>query len=387
MMDTLSEMKYKSFVIVLAALLLSACRHDAYDITRGIDTQVTLFDDEVSLPLADIGPFTPKQLLGDVDLGETLGELFKEDEDGYLVVEKEDFIYSNPVLLLYMGLADPTQPSDVTVDDFSAAPGESLADLAEIGLMPARQEFSIYAGNPLTEAVAFSGTFTLSSAGQEDSNSEVLVSQSFSEETIPAQAENNTFFQTSTTDGKPMDSFTAEQMTLHLPANLLEKDPLGGWSSLSIGYRYKAYLALESDFPEGLEFPIDDLNVPLGQYKVKEARIRTEVSNEIPLTLVLENVKVMVKETDEDGNEQTVASEDVSVTPGITVLSGSSDAPTVSPLEIVIKAQEGTIPDIAGLRLSLSVKAPVGGTDHRLNMNQAVTFHHVRAPVYGGITF
>ncbi|MBQ9195306.1 MAG: hypothetical protein IJ152_06640, partial [Bacteroidales bacterium] len=125
---------------------------------------------------------------------------------------------------------------------------------------------------------------------------------------------------------------------------------------------------------------------PLGKYKVKEARIRAEVSNEIPLTLVLENVAVMTRETDEEGNEQVVVCEDVSVTSNITVSSGSSGAPAVSPIEIVIKADEGTIPDIAGLRLSLSVKAPVGVSDHRLNMNQAVSFNHVRATVYGGIT-
>ena len=357
--------------------LITACKHEEYDITKGIDTQVTLFGDEVSLPIADIGPVTPKELLGDIDLGETLGGMFKEDEEGYLVVEKEDFLYSNPVLLLYMGLQDPTQPSDIPLDDFSAAPGESLATLTGLGLTPALQEFSLYAGNPLTEKMAVSGKITFS---------EGLASQTFSKEAISAQADKEVFFQTAITDGEPLDSFSAEQMTLHLPANVLEKDPLGGWSSVSLGYHYKAYLALGSDFPEGLEFPVDNLNVPLGKYKVKEARIRAEVSNEIPLTLVLENVAVMTRETDEEGNEQVVVCEDVSVTSNITVSSGSSGAPAVSPIEIVIKADEGTIPDIAGLRLSLSVKAPVGVSDHRLNMNQAVSFNHVRATVYGGIT-
>lgn len=357
--------------------LITACKHDEYDITRGIDTQVTLFGDEVSLPIADIGPITPKQLLGDIDLGETLGGMFKEDEEGYLVVEKEDFLYSNPVLLLYMGLEDPTQPSAVSVDDFSAAPGESLTTLDGLGLTPALQEFSLYAGNPLTDEMAVSGKIMFS---------EGLDSQTFSKEVIPAQADNATFFQTSLTDGNTMGEVHAEQMTLHLPANVLEKDPLGGWSSISLGYRYKAYLALGSDFPEGLEFPIDNLNVPLGQYKVKEARIRAEVSNEIPLTLVLENVEVMTKETDQEGIEQVVVCDDVSVTSNITISCGSSSSPAVTPIDIVIKADEGTIPDIAGLRLSLSVKAPVGVSDHRLNMNQAVSFNHVRATVYGGIT-
>ncbi len=367
-------------------VLLSACTHEEYDISGGIDTQATIFTDEVSIPIADIGPITPRQLLGDVDLGQTLGGMFKEDEDGYLVVEKEDFIYSNPVLILAWTLADPTQPSDVSIDDFSANLGEDVESLAGLGFAPALQEFSLYAVNPFTEEIAVSGKLTLSSAPQDDSPSEVLASGEFSKEVIPANADKEAFFQTTVTDGEPIDSFTAEQMVLHLPANFPEKDPLGGWSSVSLGYRYKAYLALGSDFPEGMEFPIDNLDVPLGQYKVKEARIRTEVSSEIPLTLVLESVKVMIKETDEEGNEQTVECEDVSITSDITVLAGSTGSPAVSPLEIVIKANEGTVPDIAGLRLILSVKAPAGVSDPRLNMNQAVSFNHVRATVFGGIT-
>ena len=48
---------------------------------------------------------------------------------------------------------------------------------------------------------------------------------------------------------------------------------------------------------------------------------------------------------------------------------------------------EGTIPDIAGLQLNLSVKAPTGEGDKRLNMNQSIRFNNLRATVTGGITF
>ncbi|MBQ3984708.1 MAG: hypothetical protein II636_05195 [Bacteroidales bacterium] len=58
----------------------------------------------------------------------------------------------------------------------------------------------------------------------------------------------------------------------------------------------------------------------------------------------------------------------------------------VTPLEIVIKANQGTIPDIGSLSLSLAIKAPTGAGDNRLNMNQAVYFNNLRATVSGGIT-
>ncbi|MBO4634215.1 MAG: hypothetical protein J5669_02450, partial [Bacteroidales bacterium] len=140
------------------------------------------------------------------------------------------------------------------------------------------------------------------------------------------------------------------------------------------------------DFPAQIPIPINDLDLPIGQYRVKDILLSTDVSNEIPITFVLDSVDVMVKETDENGNEKTVVCDDVSITPGLTIASGCTGAPVVSPLAISIKAQKGTIPDIAGLQLNLSVKAPTGLGDKRVNMNQSIRFNNIRATVSGGIT-
>lgn len=368
----------KAFYLCASALLCAiACSpQDAYDISRGIDGEMTLFTDEVSLPLADIGPLSPKQLLGDVDLGSTLGGLFKEDGEGYLVVEKEETLYNNPVLLLFMGVTDPTQPLDIHIDDFTGYPGAAAESPANLGLTPAMQAFSLYAANPLTEGIAVSGKVTLST----------LCSETFDKVHVAAESNDFELYHKELDGQGIIDACSLENMTLHLPASFLEKDPLGGFSSITLGYRYKAYLAFGTDLPMQIPIPVNDLDLPLGQYQVKEAVLSTEVSNEIPITLVLESVEVQVKETDEEGNVKTVVCEDVSITPGLTIASGCNGAPVVSPLAIRIKAQEGTIPDIAGLQLNLSVKAPTGEGDKRLNMNQSLRFNNLRATVSGGIT-
>ena len=366
----------KKFPIILALPLLWSCANMDYDTSRGIDKEMTLFTDEVSIPIADIGPLSPKQLLGDVDLGSTLGGLFKEDEDGYLVMGKEETIYSNATVFLFMMALDPTQPLDLNIDDFTGYPGAAAEGLAGMGLTPARQEFSIYAVNPFTAAMAVSGKVKLSSLSYE----------SFEKVPVAAETNDGVLFHKEIDGQNIIDVCSMENMVLHLPASFLEKDPLGGWSSVSIGYRYKAHLALGQDFPAQIPIPVADLNLPIGQYKVKEVLISAEVSNEVPVTLVVESVDVMVKGTDEEGNEKDVVCEDVSITPGLTIASGSSASPVVSPLAISIRAHEGTIPDIAGLQLNLSVKAPTGEGDKRLNMNQSISFNNLRATVAGGIT-
>ncbi|MBR1869587.1 MAG: hypothetical protein IJ799_05940 [Bacteroidales bacterium] len=65
---------------------------------------------------------------------------------------------------------------------------------------------------------------------------------------------------------------------------------------------------------------------------------------------------------------------------------GSPGKPSVSPLRIGIKATEGTIPDISGLRLYLRFLAPQGVEDKRLGNNQELNFNNIRATISGGIT-
>lgn len=367
-------MKYLRLFLFIPLVLVASCKHLEYDISEGLDKEMTLFTDEVSFPIADIGPLSPKNLLGNVDLGSTLGGLFKEDEEGYLVVEKEETICSKPVLLL-VG-ADPAQPQDVVVDDFTGYPGATASSLGLFGILPALQTFSLYAMNPLTVGMSVSGKATLSP----------LSSEAFDNVPVPAQSGDYEFYHKALDGQSIIEYCLLENMVLHLPASLLENDPTGGWSAITLGYRYKAYLSLGSDFPMQIPIPVNDLNLPLGQYQVKDVLLSTEVVSEIPVTLVVESVEVMVKGTDEEGNEETVVCDDVSITPGLTIASGSRDVPAVSPLEIHIKTGEGTIPDIAGLQLKLSVKAPSGEGDKRLNMNQTICFNKLRATVSGGIT-
>ncbi|MBO4340158.1 MAG: hypothetical protein J5835_01845 [Bacteroidales bacterium] len=357
-----------------------------YDTSRGIDKEMTLFTDKISIPVADIGPFSPKQLLGDTDLGSALNSLLKESEDGYLVVEKEETFYSNSVFYIYyMSLANPTQ--DVEIDDFTGYPGNSADTPADLGLTPVIQEFSLFAINPLTEGISVSGKMTLSTKEKEDAPANTLCSEVFDNVSVAAESNDYEYYHTALDGQGIIDVCSMEEMILHLPASFLEKDPMGGLNSISLGYRYKAHLAFAKDFPAQIPIPVDDLDLPLGQYKVKDVLLCTEVSNEIPITFVLDSVDVMVKETDEDGNEKTVVCDDVSITPGLTIASGCSGTPVVTPLAISIKAQEGTIPDIAGLQLNLSVKVPTGDGDKRLNMNQSIRFNNLRATVSGGITF
>ena len=86
---------YKVYLLFLALGALWACENMAYDVSGGVDSEITLFSDQVSLPIANIGPLTPKQLLGEdsdildalsgewiCDSGEVEGWEWKASEEG-----------------------------------------------------------------------------------------------------------------------------------------------------------------------------------------------------------------------------------------------------------------------------------------------------------------
>ena len=366
-------------IIPLALLVFSACQHSEYDTSRGIDKEIRLFTDQVSLPLGDIGPLTPKSLLKD-GLPDMIKSFVQEDEQGYLVCQVNGSNSPSSVMVISTGLQDPAVAADYSIPDYTGEIDTYAGMLAALGFAVSPQVFTLKAKNPLTEGISVSGKLTI--LGEEDNT---LATEEFSK--VPVEASSSSeVSRIEKTDGDIFTQFKVENTVWHLPASIMEKDPLNGLGSFALDYQYKAYLYLGTDFPMPLSLNVN-LNAPLGQFKVQEARICTEVSNEIPLSLELTSVKLLVKQTDEEGEESLEPYEDVSVTPGLTIACGCSGNPVISPLEIVIKAKEGTlIPDFAGLQLELRILAPVGMADNRINLNQSVSFNNLRATVSGGIT-
>lgn len=110
------------FVLFLLSLpLMWSCENMDYDISEGVDNEITLFGDQVSVPIGDVGPLTPKSMLGESGEGtmDAIKDYVKEDEEGYLVVEDKNSFYENYVMLIAYILPDQTIPIDLPVDETS----------------------------------------------------------------------------------------------------------------------------------------------------------------------------------------------------------------------------------------------------------------------------
>ena len=377
----------KRLLILLFLLLIWSCSNMDYDISNGVDNEFTLFSEEISVPVGDVGPVSLGILLDGTGFRETIDQYVKEDEEGFLVIEKEDQVYQNFVMLFSMTNPDPSLPIDFPVGACSKSIETMATVLTGIGVSLSEQTLNLYATNPLTDNISISGNITLMSDIDGESPATVIASEAFSKVPVSAGAEKASILKVARSNEKAFYGCNLENLTLHLPGSLMDKDPSSGLGIISLGYRYKSFLSLGNEFSLPFSYTVDDMDLQLGQYKVKEATIRTEVSNEIPLTLTVESVEVLVKKVLEDGTATDEVYENVSITPGLVIASGSKGHPTVSPLEIVIEAKDGTIPDISGLTLNFKIGPTAGEGDTRIGLNQNVNFNNLRATVSGGITF
>ena len=368
----------KKYSLLLALPLLWCCANMDYDISKGVDNEYTLFSDEISVPVGDVGPVSLGSLLDGTGMRETISEYVKEDNDGFLFVEKEDLLYSNFVMLFSMMLPDPSLPVDFPVGACSKSIETMATSLASLGVSLSGQTLNLYATNPLTEGISVSGNLLLKSDTDGASPATIIASEAFSNVPVSAGAEKSTILQVARSNEKAFYECGLEDLTLHLPGSLTEKDPSSGLGIISLGYKYSSFLSLGDEFSLPFDYTVDDLDLKLGQYKVKKATICTEVSNEIPVTFTVDSLKVLV------GNE---IFENVSITQGLNIASGSKGHPAVSPLEIIIEAKEGTIPDISALDIYFTVGPPSGEGDTRIGLKQNVYFNNLRAKVSGGITF
>lgn len=379
--------RVKFYFAVLLALMWS-CSDMDYDVSKGVDSEVTLFSDQVSLPVGDIGPITYGSFLEGSDLSDAIMLVAKEDAEGYLTVEEDQSFYSNVPLFLSIIFPDiATMPIDIPVDDVNWEPGDGAAAMEVFGFDMNPQTLSILVSNPLTEDIELSRKVTLKGVDDKGDPTVTLYTQEFSNVKAAPGSDKAEVFSVKLLSGKAAYACQLENLSLHLPESIMEKDPSGGMGVIELSSHYKSYMSLAEDVPDVLPVMLDDVDIPLSQFRVKEARIRADVSSEIPVTLLISDVEAMVEQAGEDGGTTLVPAGNLEVSAGVTIASGQYGAPVETPLEFTIKAKEGVIPDIAGLRLNIHVNAPTGSGDNRMNMKEEISFNNIRATVFGGITF
>lgn len=385
--------------IALASFLLGGCKGNMdYDISENVNKDITVFGNEISVPVGSLGPFTIESTIGGLGsipgIGPAIADFIKEDEQGRFVFVSTGDIYKINVYELEKKLDDPSVPSTFKAGTADCYPASMLSMLSYVGLIPFNQKMIIYAGNPLWESVDFRSETSLScysATGAEPYSQSV---EALSKFTLGSSTQNKKVAEVeiplAITD--PISSFSMRSLEMDLPANPSGKlYSTTGNLFFSINYEYDSNLAVG----EKMDFklnpgPIGGFNLPVAQFKVSECQITLELENTLPIAITASEIKMArIKEGyDPESGEKPeyVVDENIYVTPEISIPGGTPDTPGKTTLVIELKALEGTLPDIQAIEANLKFGYQSGLAPTALSTKQGIYVKSSSAVVRGGIT-
>ena len=139
----------------LAMLLLSvSCTRSEYDPSNRINKEMTLFGEEIYVPVGQVGPVTVKSLLSSSKtIGDLVNTLLKEEYDGTFYVESDDAIYTYNAYRQALEIPDSSQPYhwDIGSQSGSIASMASLLRMVNMGFV--NQHLTLYVLNPITASL------------------------------------------------------------------------------------------------------------------------------------------------------------------------------------------------------------------------------------------
>ena len=381
-------MKRVQLCLILLLPLVSGCSRQEYDIWEGMNTEMTLFEEEVSAPLGSIGPITLGSFvdkLGRMEgIGQVLGELLKVADDGLLKLETRGAIFKKNVYEVSAQLNDPGLAQAWDAGPQSAQVDGMVTLLSYFGLVPVRQQLGISATNPLRVEVPVTSSATYRYTGEEEHTARIPEMDRF---TLPRRGSVDIVsVSVPESVSGTMSSLDLSHLTFDLPANMLSRiaDDTGNLF-FSLDYVFSCGLAVG----KGFKLPLSNIStgkigLPMGQFKLKKCQLTLEVESTIPIAVGVDNVRLLrLKENEGD---EAVADENIKIVSGFTIGAGSMENPATSNITVSIEALEGCIPDIGELLLDIQLTGAPGFEKVALTTRQGVQIKSSSAVVSGGIT-
>ena len=366
---------------LLSAGLFLACSDMRYDISDGFDKDITLFDEEISVPIGSIGPITVESLLLQSSIGKTLSAFMTVKEDGSFQLESTNNLFAINVHRMEKEAGDVSKPFTYKAGDRSTSVSGIVSMLGFLGLKPLEQNVTILATNPLTSTVPFRATFGLVC---KNASSEVSYSTSSPLELNLASYSTTPYsihgINLPTNVMDLVSEISLKSLEMDIPDHPVDKindDTKGDVFAFSSKHICK--LGVGATFSLPYKYTLKD-TIAIGKYQLSECDATIELENSLPLAVTINSIKVLKNvETEE-------VDENISITPNITIAGGSPDAPGVTNLKLHVAAESGTIPDLHGVLIDLVVKGQQGCEGVVLSGKQGLYVKSSSAKVSGGIT-
>ena len=364
-------MKKKLTTVFCVLGLLTGCIQDKdYDIYNGVNPEMRLFEDQVSLPVGSTAIISLEDIQEKVkEFGEKYGlgrELFSPDEEGDLVfTQEENLIEANPYLIIF-DMEDPYAPSSWSTYGGAVPLTPAVAAMFNFSVIDQNYELQIF--NPLKDEVIVDGTASLVVY---DKNYSPAFSEKypFVDMSIP-RGETKTVWTYSVSNDIPtgLTNYGVDDITFTFPYGLINSIPSSD-DDIVVKMIHRSKLSVPSDFRMQLDFDID-AKVPVGQYGLKKMQLKLDLENSLPLSVPEAKLTI-------DDN--------ILISGNLHIDGGTVANPAVSSLILDIEAAEGTIPDLKNMKLSLVCSGTEGLAKVPMNIHQGIRVKKAAAILKGGI--
>lgn len=377
----------KTIPFFLCVLLFTACENKLYDTEDGLNREVTLFEEEISVPIGNAGPFNLELVLQSKSVGALMGAIMNTEEDGTIVSKTSNPFYKISAYEIISKTKDFSQPFSYPVENKDFSPSGIANLLQMFGFQMVDQHLTVFVNNPLKTSYSLGGDIHISCFNTK--TYQTVYDQSFplADITIERSASDTPLLDIVLPDDIGVCPSTAElrNWCFNLPANLDQQLRYSNKTDFSFDLEYSCHIAAGKNGEIALStFGLTEtsfkFNLPIAAYKFKEVEASFELENTLPLSVTLKSIKLM-------SGEKPSVDENLLATPEeLVIKGGSTETPGITPITLNIKALEGTIPDITGIQVDLSIKSDPDFADTRLSVKQGVSVKSASATLRGGIT-
>ena len=377
----------KRFVIELLALLsagclLVACADERYDLSDGINKDITLFEEEISVPIGSIGPITVESTLLKSSFGETFSEFITVADDGSLLLESDNDIYSVNVHRIESEQDDVSSAFTYEAGDQSTGVYGVAYLLGMIGLQCLEQHLDFYASNPLKVDVPVRTNLALTCYNED--YEPVFESSAAYSETLKKRSSSPylVYSVDIPNDVRVVPEYIGfETLELDLPANPVSKIYDDTQSDIFKFFcRHSCKIGVSDNFSFPQEFTIEDAGLEIGKFNLSKCDFSIVLENTLPLSVKIDSV-VVQKDTPERESDYNIT-----VSAPVVIAGGSPGKPGITDLKLQIAAKEGTIPDIHGVKIGLEATSQTGCDGVPLAGTQGIFIQSSSAKISGGIT-
>lgn len=378
-------MKKTSLFALAGAIALAGCVKSEYNMPRGLlksaDKEITLFQDRITVPVGSIGPLTLGLVLDQIPI---FSGMVTTDENGLLIAESETEMYRVNVYETMVETGQWAQPYTWNCGYCYGSAAGMAATLGYMGFTCPQQTMTITAKNPLTaDDISLQGTIKATRYVNDPWTYEKPLEGAYL--TPGGTDEGMTVLADIEIPGNGcISSIQIENLTMNLPGN---PDRLIRYSSQQdfvFTSRHRSHLAVGSAFTLSPAIPLENVSVPLGKFRFKKCVVRLELENTLPLDVTVDEIKVLKPAISEGAQREEDTN--IVISGPIHIGAGSLETPVVSPIELQVEALEGTIPDLNGIKITVTVKGDEQFASTLLSAKQGVYVKSSSATLVGGIT-